>query len=160
MNKEMINEQIKELGLEFWGILHFETDINYLYNYLDIDKLCLGMSTFINWVVLPELIPPDVRSQIRLKLLNRNEDSAYECIPSDLLTAEDTLYQEQVTEWLHYKYQAHNATEQRFHHLYKMKKQALIHFLHSLSKFGYSTDDTNLRYFSYYQTIPGESYDQ
>lgn len=160
MNKEGINEQIKELGLEFWGILHFETDIHYLYEYLAIHTICVGKSTFLDWVVLPELIPPDIRSQIRLKILNRHADATYKDVPSELLTTEDNLYQEQVTEWLHYKYQAHHASEQRFHHLYNMNKQALIHFFQSLSKYGYSTDETNVRYFSYYQTMHGEQYDQ
>lgn len=160
MNKELINEQIKELGLEFWGILHFETDFKCLYNYLDANQMCLSMSTFVNWLIFPELIPADKRIKIRMKLMHRNEDPSYKPVPSKELTVEETMYHEQALEWLHYKYQASNASEKRFKHLYDMSEHALKQFLNSLVEYGYGTNETNFRYLQYYKLLQGIRYDK
>jgi len=155
-NKLIIQEQIEELGMELWGIINFETDIKNLYDYLKIEPAMISMSDFIEWVVFPEIIPPDFRHTLRMKLITRHTDAEYSSEPSSELTLEETVYQEQVTEWLHYKYQAHNASEQRFYHLYKMTPKAVRQFFRSMYLNGHVSEDTNLRFLTYYYGLQDE----
>lgn len=154
--KNNIMEELNILGKEFWGILLFETNIKSLFEYLKIDKEGVSLTSFANWMVFPEFIPPDLRNKIKLALLHRHENDEYKKIfagDSDVQLTEDEIQlQEHTNELIRFKYSNQYVQPDSFKYLYGLSKNAFEHVLEQFMKTGYTDNDTIILYHLYYSS--------
>lgn len=137
---------IKEVGLEFWGLLSFEVSIQQLYRLFNelLKDFGVSMRTFQNWVLFPEWIPEDYLVRIGQFLKHiRERDTLLNCTHKEELESEEHL---KVAELLRVKYGSDYLDPKQFTQLYHMPSQALESFFKSLYLYGYITPESLLRY--------------
>ncbi len=146
-----MNEQIKELGTEFWGIINFENNIKGIYSYLNISELGISLITLSNWMVFPEDMAPDIRSMIRKKLLHRDtESSLYRDFLNPEMNAEEEEIHNKTIELIHFKMHAKHASLDRFYYIYTLPNKAFKNLLSRMLQFGYLDNETSLQYYGHY----------
>ena len=149
-NKTVINNEIMELGKEFWGLISFETNLTGLYEFLDVNKFGVALTTLANWIVFPELMPPDIRNSIRLKIIARYQTEEYKTIPYVLMTKEQTEVYEHTLELLNFKYNNATASPGAYKRIYSMRKESFEAVLHQFIKYGYLDKESMFKYYDYY----------
>lgn len=139
-----------ELGKEFWGLMSFETNLMGLYEFLDVNKFGVALTTLANWIVFPELMPPDIRNSIHLKIKARYQTEEYKTIPYVLMSNEQTEVYEHTLELLNFKYNCATASPCAYKRIYSMRKESFEAVLHQFIKYGYLDKESMFKYYDYY----------
>jgi hypothetical protein len=156
--KNNIQELQHLIGRECWGILQFELDIEQFTKVLSIDEWGISIDTLKQWVVFPELIPPDILQLFHKKLTsfrNKLEENTLYCseYENDMLSSHHTF----TLELLRLKYCADVSEPSSFDKIYSLNSEAFKMLCDLLVEHGYQNYNTLSEFiFFYYKKNGGK----